>query len=249
MLKNVIGAVFMIPILRSWKNPSQGGAIQMGLVGLLLFATNSLTLVSLKTLSVVLLITIVTCVPALVALLNNVIGRDRLGGKFWVGFLMCFAGVLFTLDYKDISVNGLGVLCALGAALSSSVYRVRMEILCEQHSPQAAAGLSYFAQGLASLALLPWALPMGNSALIFGSWIGLSAALANIAFVFALNLVGSTRISVLTMVQRPLLIIAAALILHESVTAIQAAGIVLVMAGINLAKVERNKLAPSAQKN
>lgn len=241
MLKNVIGGLIMLPILRCWISKGVGAAAlrQLVPVGLLLFATNSLTLLSLKTVSVVLLITIVTCVPALVALLNNIIGRDSLSRKFWLGFVMCFLGVVLTLDYKDIMVNGLGVACAFAAALSSSFYRVRIEILCEQHTPTIAAAFTYFVQGLASLFLLPWALPLGQAAVMFGGWIGLSAALANIAFVYALNLVGSTRISVLTMVQRPLLIIAAAIILREKVSAIQFIGIVLVMVGIQFAQVKR----------
>ncbi len=242
VLKNIIGALFMIPILRMWKGGSLSGFKEIAPAGILLFATNSLTLFSLKTLSVVLLITIVTCVPALVALLNSVLGRDALSPRFWLGFLMCFGGVVLTLDYKDISVNLLGIICALGAALSSSIYRVRIEILCEKHMAAISAALSYSIQGLITLLLLPWALPLGKDALLYGSWIGLSAALANLAFVYALNMVGSTRISVLTMVQRPLLIIAAAITLHETVSAIQAIGIVLVMVGIQLAQVKRLNL-------
>lgn len=239
LLKNVIGALFMIPLLRTWKSGSTTGFKDIAPVGLLLFATNSLTIFSLKTLSVVLLITIVTCVPALVALLNSALGRDSLSPKFWLGFALCFLGVMLTLDYKDISVNMPGIICALAAALSSSIYRVRIEILCEKHSASVSAAFSYFVQGLITLAFLPWALPLGKNALIFGSWIGFSAALANLAFVYALNLLGSTRISVLTMVQRPLLIIAAAITLHETVTLIQGIGIVLVMFGIQLAQVKR----------
>ncbi len=239
VLKNVIGAAFVLPILLRWKGANWAGVKEMAPIGLLLFATNALTLISLKTLSVVLLITIVTCVPALVGILNNILGRDSLSRKFWIGFVMCFLGVVLTLDYKDIFVNGVGVACAFAAALSSSFYRVRMEIMCDKHSAIVAASLTYFVQGAASLLLLPWAFPMANSAIYFGAWIGLSAALANIAFVYALNLVGSTRISVLTMVQRPGLIIAAAILLHESVTAVQILGIALVMAGIHYAQVKR----------
>lgn len=244
-LKNVIGALFMIPILRIYKKQSLASFKEIAPAGLLLLATNSLTLFSLKTLSVVLLITIVTCVPALVALLNNILGRDSLSPKFWAGFLMCFLGVVLTLDYKDIAVNLPGMLCALAAAISSSVYRVRIEILCDKYNAAISASFSYFIQGAVTLLFLPWALPLGKNALVYGSWIGFAAALANLAFVYALNLVGSTRISVLTMVQRPLLIIAAAFTLHETVTPIQAAGIVLVMVGIQLAQVKRLNLDES----
>ncbi|MBX9690167.1 MAG: EamA family transporter [Candidatus Obscuribacterales bacterium] len=247
-LKNILGAFFVLPLLLKWLRKGQGsGAGQMAFAGLLLFATNSLTLLSLQRLSVVLLITIVTCVPALVAILNSMIGRDRLGPKFWLGFLMCFGGIVLTLDFKDISLNLDGVIYALAAAVSSSIYRVRMEIICERENPASAAAISYFSQGLASLAILPWALPFAASTVFFGCWIGISAALANIAFVYALNMVGATRISVLTMTQRQLLIIAAAVLLHETVTNIQILGIALVMTGIQLAQVQRqlSKCSPA----
>lgn len=238
VLKNIIGALFVLPIVFQWRSKNAGFK-QIAPAGFLLFATNSLTILSLKSLSVVLLITIITCVPALVALLNSILGRDSLNARFWTGFIMCFVGVVLTLDYKDITVHWFGVVCAMAAALSSSVYRVRMEILCEKYSPGFAAAFSYFVQGFITLTLLFWAFPFSKSSIVFGGWIGFSAALANLAFVYALNMVGSTRISILTMVQRPLLIVGAALILHETIIPIQLAGIVLVMVGIQLAQVKR----------
>lgn len=239
VLKNTIGALFMLPLLKGCTG-GKSAMMRLAPCGLLLFATNSLTLYSLKTLSVVLLITIVTCVPALVALLNNVLGRESLGPKFWLGFLMCFTGVVMTLEFKDLIVGGTGIACAVLAALSSSVYRVQIEILCEEYSPRTAATISYIFQGAATLLLLPWVIPFSSEAIVFGGWIGLSAALANLAFVCALNMVGSTRLSILTMLQRPLLIIAAALTLHENVSQPQLWGILLVMVGIQLAQARKS---------
>ncbi|MCC7530046.1 MAG: EamA family transporter, partial [Candidatus Melainabacteria bacterium] len=86
---------------------------------------------------------------------------------------------------------------------------------------------------------LPFNLNMPPSAWYFGVWIGIAAGLANIAFLYAINTVGATRISVITMLQRPLLIVAAALLLKEPVTIPQMAGIVLVIAGTQMARVTR----------
>ncbi len=224
--------------MKGWQRHAQ--TIKQLLVpGIFLFATNTLTLISLETVSVVLLITIVTCVPAFVALTNSLIGRDRLTKKFWLGFFMCFFGIVLTLDYKDLSLNAAGVGMAVAAAFSSTIYRVRMEILCERVSPPFAASLSYSVQGLLSLCLLPFLLKFSWTAFFYGSWIGVSAALANLAFISALNMIGASRISVLTMLQRPLLIVAAALVLHETVSSWQIIGIMLVMIGVGLAQVER----------
>ena len=246
LLKNTIGAAFMLPVLIQQAKSLNGRLLQLlFLPGLLLFVTNTLTLLSLQTVSVVLLITIVSSVPALVAIINSRLGRDKLSLKFWAGFAACFLGIVLTLDYSDISVNALGLAFAFIAAISSSIYRVRMEILCEQNSPRMAAATSFFIQGLLSLSLVFFVpTSFAGKTLGYGCWIGLSAALANLAFISALNMVGSTRISVLTLLQRPLLIIAAAISLHEVVTPVQALGIILAMLGIWLAQVERQKITP-----
>lgn len=245
LLKNILGAIFVLPFLLRQSKSINGQAIRLMVpTGILLFATNTLSLLSLQTISVVLLITIVSSVPALVAIINNKLGRDKLSAKFWLGFAMCFLGIVLTLDYKDVSINLLGLCFASIAALSSSIYRVRMEIICDSHNPQKAAALTFLIQGVLTSSLIPWtSSSFSNSALAFGAWIGLAAALANLAFISALNMVGSTRISVLTLVQRPLLIIAAAITLHEQINAVQGAGIFLAMLGIWLAQVQRAKSA------
>lgn len=243
-LKNTLGGLFVLPLLVRGMKSNTGGIKQMLLAGLLLFTTNSLTLISLTSISVVLLITIVTTVPALVALINKVLGRDKLGQMFWLGFCLCFLGVVLTLDYKDIRLNVAGVLLALLAALSSSIYRVRMEIICEKYSPLKASAISCAAQAALSLALLPWINSITQSTFAYGIWIGLAAVLANLSFVYAIKVVGSTKISILTMLQRPLLIVASALILKESLSSIQVIGVILVMLGINMAKVERESPNP-----
>jgi drug/metabolite transporter (DMT)-like permease len=238
VLKAALGAVVLLPFIYK-KLADRATVVRLAPVGVLLFGTNSLTLLALSQISVVLLITIVTTTPALVGIANTILGRDELGRKYWLGFVLCFIGVVMTLEYRDLVVNTWGLISAFAAALSSTIYRVRMEMICEKQSPVEAAGITYFIQGMITLLLLPLAYPMPEKSLLFGAWIGISAALANIAFVSALNLVGSTRVSVLTMIQRPLLIIAAAIFLKETVNTYQIIGIVLVMVGIQLAEVKR----------
>lgn len=249
VLKAGLGALVLFPFIAK-KLFDRQMLLRLAPVGILLFATNSLTLFALSQISVVLLITIVTTTPALVGIANTILGRDELSRKYWVGFALCFAGIVMTLEYRDLTVNMWGLLAALAAALSSTIYRVRMEIICEKQAPVEAAGITYFAQGIITMALLPLAYPLPEKSFFFGAWIGISAALANIAFVSALNIVGSTRVSVLTMIQRPLLILAAALFLKESVNAIQIVGIVLVMVGIQMAEVKRksaNRAEPAEE--
>jgi hypothetical protein len=48
MLKNCIGGLLMLPVLRRWKDARPSAMAQLAPAGLLLFATNSLTLFALK---------------------------------------------------------------------------------------------------------------------------------------------------------------------------------------------------------
>lgn len=250
LLKNLLGALFLLPVILKTQRPSKELLKECFFISLLLFSTNTLSLLSLESISVVYLITIVTCVPALVALFNLVLQRETLSRLFWPGFTLCFSGVLLTLDLTASQSNTaiLGLIFAFAAALSSSIYRVKMEIICEKQNPVQAAALSYFLQGPLSLPLLFFASPIAQSSLLFGAWIAIAAALANLAFIYALSLVGSTRISLLTMLQRPMLVIFAAITLKETISTMQAIGIVLVFFGINMAQVSRNRAgAGSAQ--
>lgn len=238
-LKNIIGAILIIPLARRWKWIGQSGLMHMALAGTLLFTTNFLIFQSLQHLAVVLLITIITTTPALVALANSILGRDKLSGSFWIGFILCFAGVIMTLNFNDLAINVGGIACAFGAAISSTFYRVKMEGLTAKYSPALSSIYTFLVQGTLTLGFLPWMNGIPLKAVGLGVWIGLSSAVANIAFLSALNMVGSTRISVLTMLQRPLVIIFAAVALHESATPVQIVGIILVTIGVQLAKVHR----------
>lgn len=240
VVKNLIAAAVMLPLASRLRVLGMAGTRQMLLPGCLLFITNLTAFFALQYLQVVLFITIVTTTPALVALLNNRLGRESGGPRFWLGLFLCFAGVICTLEYKDISVNYPGLLFACTGAISSSLYRVRMEDLTAAHKPLLCTFATFLVQALLTLCVIPFVKPLTGEAYGLGLWLGLSAALANVAFLSALNLVGSTRISVLTMLQRPLIIIVAAVSLQESTSLLQWAGVVMVMFGVHMAQVQRN---------
>jgi len=87
-----------------------------------------------------------------------------------------------------------------------------------------------------------WMLPLAGELthLSSGSWslgllLGVAAAIANVAFLDLLHRLGSTRISVVSLLQRPFTIVLAALILQESVSAGQWMGVALVVLGVWLA--------------
>jgi len=213
---------------------------KMLVASFLLIGTNIFTMFALYYISAVTVITVVTTTPALVAVLNQRLGREELDKLFWPGFWLSFFGVILSIELSQFIVQPLGLALMFGAVITSSIYRVQMERLTDEIPPALASACTMAVGAVFSLVLiLPFNLDMPANAWYFGVWIGLAAGLANIAFLYALNTVGATRISVITMLQRPLLIVAAALLLKEPVTIAQIIGIVLVIAGTQMARVKR----------
>ena len=206
----------------------------------LLIGTNLFTMFALYYISAVTVITVVTTTPALVAVLNQRLGREELDRLFWPGFWLSFLGVILSIELSQFIVQPLGLALMFGAVITSSFYRVQMEKLTDEIPPALASACTMAVGAVFSLlVILPFNLNMPPNAWSFGIWIGLAAGLANIAFLYAINTVGATRLSVITMLQRPLLIVAAALLLKEPVTAAQVFGVILVIAGTQMARVKR----------
>jgi len=243
IVKNITGAILIVPMTWSfgklhwigWKNLQKILA-----VALLLLCTNTLTLFALQSISAVLMITIVTTTPALVALMNERMGRDVLAPTFWLGFFLCFIGVIMGMNFSDISFSSMGLAMIFGAVISSTCYRVQMETTTAEFSPALVSTYTFLINGLITLFFIaPFVGMPQQSSFGIGCWIGLAAAAANVAFLYALNLVGSTRISLLNMLQRPAMVLAAAVVLHEPLTWQTCVGIVLATIGIQLAKVTK----------
>jgi len=86
---------------------------------------------------------------------------------------------------------------------------------------------------------LAWLAGFPGQVLMIAAWAGVASVLANIMFLRAVKILGSTRMSIFDLLQRPLVIVFAAIILGEQVTWTQAAGFVLVALGVRMAKVTR----------
>jgi drug/metabolite transporter (DMT)-like permease len=249
LMKNVVGATVILPLTRHFRLPGVRDAGRIASVSLLLLLTNGLTLYALQRLTAVTVITVVTTTPALVALANQALGRDRLGPRFWLGFGICFAGIVLTVDAAgadgySLDPLGLGIIAL--AVLSSTLYRVRMEELTGRYDPRLVSTWVFWINAaVAVLFLAPFLEPIPAEALPLGLWIGLAAALANVAFLWAIKLVGSTNMSIFNLIQRPLVIVAAALVLREPLTLSQALGVAMVLAGLPLARATRRN--PAAQ--
>jgi drug/metabolite transporter (DMT)-like permease len=241
--KSIVGGLVILPLTRTFRWIGWAAFCRVFVLAALLLTTNALTLLSLTHISAVCLITIVTTTPAFVAIVNQMLGRDSLTGKFWIGFLCAFAGVLLGLDFHDLTITSIGLLLVLGAVASSTVYRVRSETTTAELRPALVSTYIFLINAAVALCVCPFVGVhfLTPTSWMYGSWMGLAAAAANVAFLFALSLLGSTRVSIINMLQRPLVVLAAAVILRERLNAFNVIGLVMVLAGIQLASVKRQK--------
>lgn len=246
IVKTLIGSILILPLTRTHRWIGFKNFARITLLALLLLATSALSIFALKHIAAVLAITIITTTPAFVAICNQAIGRDELSLKFWLGFLLCFAGVCLGLEWSNLSVDMIGLFLIFGAVLTSTTYRVTMEGTAGKLSPALISTYLFFINGFViACFVLPLAGKIPDGAWHIGAWMGFASACANVAFLYALALLGSTRISIINILQRPAIIIAAAFILHEQLTLLQCAGIVMVLVGVQLAQVKRRIKKPA----
>lgn len=225
-----------------------GRAALPGVVGVsvLLLCTNALTLVALRSLSAVTVIGAVKITPALVAIINHVRGRESLSARFWLGFLACFVGATMTLGGKELasiaqsdSLELTGVLAICGAIVSSAIYRTRLDVVLAKLEPAVVSTYIFALDALLMLVAAPFVGSPSSSTLRISAFTGIAAAVANVAFLAALRVFGSTRMSVIDMLQRPLVILAAVVALSEPLGILQAAGVVVLLVGVHFAKPTR----------
>jgi hypothetical protein len=139
VLKNLVAALVMLLLVRGWKRPANVSFASLLLVSLLLFATNALCIFALTKLTAVELITIITSTPVVVALVNCFRRHDSRGKLFWFGLGAALAGVFLSLQVPVASkaLNIVGVVFALAAVLSSTTYRIKIEVYIEKGRPTA----------------------------------------------------------------------------------------------------------------
>jgi drug/metabolite transporter (DMT)-like permease len=243
-IKSIVGGILILPLTRKFHKIPLKSMKRIITASLLFLGTNACVFLSLVHLTAIEVITITTTTPALVALVNQERGRDKLNIKFWLGFIMCFAGVLLTIEiYRggDLVLSTAGLILAFSSVIGSTIYRTQMDEITEEVTPIIASSYLFLINAAIALFFIPW---IGNIPVnIWGTgvWMGFAGAIANIAFLSAIYLLGSTRISIFTMLQRPVVIIATTFILKESLTLWQILGILMVIVGVQWAKVTRSK--------
>lgn len=241
VLKNLVAAFAMLLMVRGWQRPREVKFSSVITVSLLLFATNAFCLFALTKLTAVELITIITSTPAVVALVNCLRRHDRRGRWFWPGLAASLVGVALSLQSalpgSSFSINVVGAIMALAAVFSSTVYRIKIETILRQVDPRVMSLNIFVVNGVVSLLLTPWLGAVNPSVIPFVLWMGVAGALANLAFIAAVKALGATRMSIINLIQRPLVVLIAALVLKEALGWPQVLGFILVMLGVQMAQV------------
>jgi drug/metabolite transporter (DMT)-like permease len=247
VLKNLVGALVMLLLVRGWRRPDprQTSFKDIFIVSLLLMSTNALIIVALTKLTAVELITIITSTPLAVALVNFNRRKDSHGRLFWLGLGASIAGVILSLQIGSFNLNCLGAAFALAAVLSSTTYRIRIESILAKADPAIVSLNVFVINGVIALACVPFIGPVTQLARIapYTLWMGVAGAVANLAFIAAIKELGATRMSVINLVQRPLVVLIAAVALKEALSWPQILGFILVMAGVQMAQVKPLKTA------
>lgn len=233
VVRNVVAAATILPFLRGLRWAGAAETFRLSLVGALLFATSLLSILALIRLPVAVTVTLVSMTPLWVALASA--RRSGLGARFFLALGLAITGIVLTVGPIDLTNDGLGVACALGTTVTSTLYRLLVERLGKRHAPSVISSHAYLVAALLSLGLVPFAGDTSSSMWLAGGWIGISAAVSNVAFVAAVTALGAARVSLALLLQRPLVIACAAVVLGEALTAMELVGVTLVIVGVGLA--------------
>ncbi len=238
LARSLVAALVILPLTRriAWLPRADG--LRVGIAGALLFTTSTLMLFALSRLHVADVISILSITPATVALATRWRTGVSLGRRFALGVAVSIAGVVVTTGaFRGESGDAIGIACALGAVASSTAYRLTIEKLAATSDPALISSWIYLVHGALALVLIAPVVGMPSSAAwSAGCWTGIAAAVSNVAFVAALAGLGAARASVVMLLQRPIIVIAAAVVLTEPLGIEECVGITLVVAGVVLSK-------------
>jgi drug/metabolite transporter (DMT)-like permease len=186
--------------------------------------------------------------PVLVALFNQLIGRERLSPKAWLGVVISFVGMALIVggsgDGFSLSSEHLGgdLLAIVGVA-AWAVYTIMAQPLLMRHDSLAVSAISLVA-GTIPLALMaiPSFTTQNWQAVGMGTWLGVaySGIIVN-AFGFltwnwGVKKLGGTRTALYSNLSPVITLILGLLILAEPLSVLRLAGAAIIIGGIYLSR-------------
>lgn len=191
---------------------------------------------------------VVSAAPFFTAIFNRVLlhGEDRLRPGFFAGFAVAMLGIAcISFGGAELHLNPLGDLLALCASVVWALYSVLTRRIGAYGDPAVRTTRRVFAYGLAFMApallaldckpeLARLAVPLYAANLLF---LGLCAsALCFVTWGQAVRILGAVRTSAYIYMVPVVTVLASALLLHERITPIAAAGTALTLAGLFLSE-------------
>jgi drug/metabolite transporter (DMT)-like permease len=248
LARSIVAALVIVPITRRLAPLPRALAPRLALASGLLFTTTTSMLFALSRLHVAEVIAILSVTPATVAIASRWRDPRSLGARFGLGVALSIAGVVVTTGaFRGEASDVLGVACVCLSVASSTVYRLTIEKLTAVVEPAIVSTWVYLVHGVIALVLLtPFVGMPPAAAWTAGAWTGVAAAISNVAFVAALAGLGAPRASVIMLLQRPIIVLTAAVLLAEPLGASEIVGIALVVGGVALSTAPKRK-APDAK--
>lgn len=250
-LRFVVGSVLILIVLAAREHSlalRREDYIKVALVGLVgtslyqpLFVTGvALTTVSNSSL-------ILASSPAFIALINRVLGREKLDRRGWLGIVLAFLGIVLIVEsgggVEFGSATLLGDLVILAGTLCWSIYSVMSAPLMKVYSPLKVTALAL------SIGTVPL-LMIGAPALLSQDWarVGVNgwagvAFSSTLAIVLAYTIwnigiqrIGGARTAIYNNITPVVASLVAALLLNEAITPLKIVGAIVIFFGLYFAR-------------
>lgn len=203
--------------------------------------------------------------PLMVALWVRFARGEQVRSRVWLALALCLGGLaLVARVWHGLTLDGIGVLAALGAAAALATYYLMGEKGLGQRDPVSLMAWIFAFSALLWAAVEPWwsfpyavlrrpvdlsgpltglSLPVG----VLAAWVVLLGTIAAFGLVLvAVGRLGAARVGIIGMLEPVGAGLVAWWILGEHLTAVQLVGTVVVLAGIVLAETARRRTHDAA---
>ncbi len=206
---------------------------------------SSLYLSSVKYISVSLAVLCSYSYPVFVAILASIFEKEKLTNKLIASIVIAILGLALVLGNSIEIANFRGILMALGSGVIYSIYIILSNRTIKQAPPIITAA---FVTLFTSLTVLIIAISTNRLNIHFenSAWapiLGISffsTVVSIVAFFRGLELLGSTRASILSLVEPLITFAFAAVLFHDRLSLVQWIGAALVLAGAMLVTTARD---------
>lgn len=220
---------------------SKNQFIRVGILGIIGYATTSLTLfLSYKYISIGLATIIHFVYPVIVTILACTIYREKLTLYKVLALIFSIIGVYILIGFSSLKLSVFGIILAIGSGVLYSIYILDIGYSClkEMNSIVLTFYLCLFsALGISVYGLCTRQLDFSFSPYGYLSLLGLSLVCTITAIVLfnkAVKVIGSSNTSVLSTLEPITSIILSAIIFHEAITLTTIIGSVLIIASVYL---------------